>query len=119
MSSRRLRVLAQGLPPESLTMTAMRNALSAEEYEEQARAGKPEEGRWSMLEQLVAGLTDAVCELQYITVVANSDGKGRKPKKPEPMRRPGVGAAVPRKRESLTDEHADFLFNMINGGGAA
>jgi len=100
-------------------MTAMRNALSAEEYEEQARNGKPEEGRWSMLEQLVAGLTDAVRELQYITVVANSDGKGRKPKKPEPMRRPGVGSAAPKKRETLTDAHADFLFNMINPGGAA
>ncbi|MGH3584719.1 MAG: hypothetical protein ACRDQ0_00185 [Pseudonocardia sp.] len=98
-------------------MTALRNALSPEEYEEQSKHGKPEEGRWSMDQQLLAGITDAVRELQYITVVANSDGKGRKPKKPEPMRRPGVG--VPQAREQLTDAHAEFLFNMINGGGAA
>lgn len=98
-------------------MTALRNAMTPEEYEEQAQKGKPEDGRWSMVEQLLAGLTDAVRELQYITVVANSDGKGRKPKRPEPMRRPGVG--VPQPREELTDQHAQFLFDMINGGGAA
>lgn len=97
-------------------MTALRNAMPPEEYEEQARNGKPEEGRWSMIEQLIAGLTDAVRELQYITVVANSDGKGRKPKRPAPMRRPGVG--VPQQREALTDQHAQFLFDMINGGAA-
>ncbi|WP_367572157.1 hypothetical protein [Streptomyces globisporus] len=119
MSPRRLRVLIQRLPPESATMTALRNALTPEEYEEQARNGKPEEGRWSVLEQLVAGLTDAVRELQYITVVANSDGKGRKPQRPEPMRRPGVGAGVPKKCEQLTDQHADFLFKMLNPEGAA
>lgn len=97
-------------------MTALRNALSPEEYEKQAKNGKPEEGRWSMDQQLLAGLTDALRELQYITVVANSDGKGRKPRRPEPMRRPGVG--VPQAREALTDEHANFLFDMINGGAA-
>ncbi|WP_307123170.1 hypothetical protein [Streptomyces sp. B1I3] len=112
-------MLIQGLPPQSLTMTALRNALSPEELEEQSQNGRPEEGRWSMDQQLLAGITDALRDLQYITVVANSDGKGRKPKRPEPMRRPGVGAAVPKKRESLTDAHADFLFNMINPGGAA
>lgn len=116
MTPRRLRVLIQRLPPESATMTALRNALTPEEYEEQAKNGKPEEGRWSMDQQLLAGLTDALRELQYITVVANSDGKGRKPKKPEPMRRPGVG--VPQKRDGLTDQHAQFLFDMINGGAA-
>lgn len=97
-------------------MTALRNAMTAEEYEEQARNSKPEEGRWSMVEQLLAGLADAVRDLQYITVVANSDSKGRKPKRPEPMRRPGVGGPPP--REELTDQHAEFLFNMINGGAA-
>lgn len=116
---RRLRVLIQRLPPESATMTALRVAMSAEEYEEQARSGEPEKGRWSMDQQLLAGISDALQDLQYITVVANSDGKGRRPKRPEPMRRPGVGAGAPKRRETLTDTHADFLFSMINGGGAA
>lgn len=119
MSWRQVRVLIQHLPPESATMTSLRNALTPEEYEEQAKNGKPEQARWSVVEQLLAGITDAVRELQYITVVANSDGKGRKPTRPEPMRRPGVGAGVPKKREQLTDQHADFLFKMLNPDGAA
>ncbi|MEU1434076.1 hypothetical protein ABZ438_08245 [Streptomyces sp. NPDC005786] len=119
MTSRRLRVLIQRLPPESATMTALRNALTPEEYAEQAQNGEPEKGRWSMDQHLLAGISDALRDLQYITVVANSDGKGRKPTRPEPMRRPGVGAGVPKKREQLTDQHADFLFNMLNPDGGA
>lgn len=97
-------------------MTALRNAMSAEDFEKQSQDGEPEKGRWSQQEQLLAGISDALRDLQYITVVANSDGKGRRPKRPEPMRRPGVGA--PKKREALTDAHAEFLFKMINGGVA-
>ncbi|MGW6741629.1 hypothetical protein ACWGDX_13035 [Streptomyces sp. NPDC055025] len=117
MTVRRLRVLIERLPPESATMTALRNAMTAEEHEQLARKGEPEKGRWSQIEQLLAGISDGLRDLQYITVVANSDGKGRKPKRPEPMRRPGVGTS--KAREALTDEHANFLFNMINGGGAS
>lgn len=100
-------------------MTALRNALTPEEYEEQAKNGKPEKASWSVDQQLLAGITDAVKDLQYITVVANSDGKGKKPRRPEPMRRPGVGVGVPKKREELTDAHAEFLFNMLNPSGSA
>lgn len=117
MTSRRLRVLIERLPSESATMTALRNAMTPEEREKQAQKGEPEKGRWSQLEQLMATAVDALRDLQYITVVANSDGKGRKPKQPEPLRRPGVGGS--KKREALTDAHANFLFNMINGDGAA
>jgi len=117
MTSRRLRVLIERLPAESATMTALRNAMTAEEYEEQAQKGEPEKGRWSQAEQLLAGISDALRDLQYITVIASGDGKGKKPKRPQPMRRPGVGGAKP--REALTDAHADFLFKMINGDGAA
>lgn len=116
MTWRQLRVLIQHLPPESATMTGLRNAMPAEEYEQQAQGAEPEKGRWSMDQQLLAGISDALRDLQYITVVANSDGKGRKPKRPEPMRRPGVGGS--KKREALTDQHANFLFDMINGGAA-
>lgn len=97
-------------------MTALRNAMPAEELEKQSQGGEPEKGRWSMDQQLLAGISDALRDLQYITVVANSDGKGQKPQRPEPMRRPGVGG--PKKREALTSEHAEFLFNMISGGAA-
>jgi hypothetical protein len=116
MTWRQLRVLIMHLPPESHTMTALRNAMSAEDFQKQAQDGEPEKGRWSQSEQLLASIADGVRDLQYITVIANSDGKGRKPKRPEPMRRPGVGG--PKKREALTDQHAEFLFNMINGGAA-
>lgn len=116
MSSRRLRVLIQNLPPESATMTVLRNELTAEEYERQARNGKPEEGRWSMSEQLLAGVTDALREIQYILVVANSDGKGRKPRRPEPIRRPGVAPKT--TRQPMSDTAAAKLFQLINGGAA-
>ncbi|MEU8829327.1 hypothetical protein [Streptomyces sp900116325] len=116
MSNRRLRVLLTRLPPESHTMTAMRNAMSPEEYEAQARDGKPEEGRWSQMEQLLAGITDALHQIEYILVRANSDGKGPKVKRPDPMRRPGVGG--PKKADKITNAQATTLFQLINGGAA-
>ena len=54
MSWRRLRVLIQHLPPESATWTALRNELSPAELAAQAEKGRPELGRWSQLEQLIA-----------------------------------------------------------------
>lgn len=116
MTWRQVRVLVQNLPPESATMTALRNDMTVEEYEQQARGGEPEKGRWSMAEQLLAGITDSLHQLEYILVVANSDGKGRKPKRPEPMRRPGVGGG--KKREELSERGAAVLFELINGGAA-
>ena len=79
---RRMRVLLQGLPPESATMTALRNGMSDEELAEQAEKGEPEKARWSQLEQLTATLVDAVRRLEYVTILANSDGKSRKPPPP-------------------------------------
>lgn len=117
MTWRQLRVLIQHLPPESATMTALRIAMDPEEYEEQARNGQPENGRWSMAEQLLAGISDSLHQLEYILVLANSSGKGRKPKRPTPMRRPGVTA--PPERDQLTEQGAEFLLTLINGGGAA
>ncbi|MFI2081415.1 hypothetical protein ACH43Y_13845 [Streptomyces rubiginosohelvolus] len=116
MSWRQVRVLIQHLPPESATMTGLRNALTPEEYEEQAKSGKPEEGRWSMDQHLLAGVSDSLQQIQYILVRANSDSKGPKPKRPEPMRRPGVGG--PKKRDKINEAQADTLFKLINGGAA-
>lgn len=115
MSWRRLRVIIERLPPESHTKTEMRNSLSPEEYEEQARGGEPEKGRWSATEQLLAGVTDSLRSLEYILTVANSSGKGRRPQQPKPMRRPGVTRP---KDDHLTEQGASFLFGLINGSAA-
>lgn len=114
MSWRRLRVLIQHLPPESHTMTALRNSLSAEELAEQAELGEPDKGRWSQLEQLVAAVADSVRRLEYITILANSDSKA-KTVPPEPIARPGAGARKAKPRVSA--QTADRLFQLINGGG--
>lgn len=110
-----LRVFVQHLPPESHTMTALRNATSDDELAEQADAGEPERGRWSQTEQLLALLADHVARLSYITLLANS-GKGAKPSVPEPIRRPG--ARPPGLKAPMTDEGAEVLFQLINGGAA-
>lgn len=117
MSWRRLRVVLQHLPPESHTMTAMRNALSDEELEAQADSGEPERAAWSQLEQLVAATVDAVRRLEYVLICANTDKSGDRPRPPEPIRRPG--ARPPRPSTQITDLGAEVLFKLINGEGAA
>lgn len=113
MSWRRLRVLIQHLPPESHTMTALRNAMSDEELAEQADKGEPEKGRWSQTEQLLAVLADRLARVEYVLICAHSE---KKQDPPEPMRRPG---AKPRKaKPKLTDDSAQTLFQLINGGAA-
>jgi hypothetical protein len=116
MSWRTLRVLIENLPPESATMTALRNSLTDEQLTEQAERGEPEKARWSQLEQLVAGLCDAVRRLEYVTILANSDGKSKKPDPPEPISRPGAKPRRPKPK--LTDASRDVLFKLINGGAA-
>lgn len=115
MSWRRLRVILQSLPPQSLTMTALRNACPDEELEEQADTGRPEEAPWSQLEQLVATVADAVRRVEYVLICANTDKAGSRPSPPEPIRRPGAGR---RSASQITDEGAEVLFNLINGGAA-
>jgi hypothetical protein len=114
MTWRRLRVIIQGLPPESRTMTALRNTMSEADLVEQADRGEPEKGRWSQLEQLVAALVDSSRRLEYLLVAVNSDGKHKLPDPPEPLRRPGASARGPRKR--ISKANADRLFTLINGG---
>ncbi|MFJ7998935.1 hypothetical protein ACIQ7D_17565 [Streptomyces sp. NPDC096310] len=112
-----MRVLVQHLPPESATTTALRNAMTPEEYEAQAEKGEPEKGRWSQTEQLLAGITDSLRTLEYILIRVNSDGKGRKPKRPEPIRRPGATSKP--AREPMSEAASQRLFEIINGGSAA
>lgn len=115
MSWRRLRVLIQHLPPESATLTAMRNAMSPEELAEQAESGEPEKGRWSQEEQLMAALVDAVRKVEWVLWCVNTEKKDR-PDPPEPMRRPG--AAPKKQKAKLTEKSADRLFHLLNGGAA-
>lgn len=98
-------------------MTALRNATPDEDLERMADEGEPEKGRWSQLEQLIAAQLDSSRRIEHILILANSDGKGRKPKAPEPIRRPG--ARPPKKKTAqMSDRSAEVLFRLINGGAA-
>jgi len=110
MTWRRLRVLIQHLPPESATWTALRNGLSDEELAEQAEKGEPEKGRWSQLEQLIAANLDAARRIEYVLICANTESKAKRPKAPEPVRRPGSKPLRPKVQLSLTS--AEFLFQL-------
>lgn len=113
-SWRWLRVLIKHLPPESHTMTALRNEMTPRELAEQAEKGDPERGRWSQEEQLLAALVDSVRRLEWVLICVNTEKKSKRPDVPEPMRRPGAG---PRKTTAtLTGKSADTLFRLINGG---
>ncbi|MER7053493.1 hypothetical protein [Streptomyces sp. NPDC000351] len=104
------------LPPESHTMTALRNGMSQAELDAQADKGEPEKGRWSQLEQLVASNTDAIRRLEWVLICVNVDKKSKRPDPPEPMRRPG---ARPRKKPAqLTKKSANTLFELLQGGAA-
>lgn len=97
-------------------MTAIRNAMPDEELAEASEDSEPEKGRWSQSDQLLALVADRVARLEYITICANSDSKGRKPQAPEPVRRPGAQQKKPRPR--LTESGAERLFQLINGGAS-
>lgn len=116
MTWRQLRVLIQHLPPESSTMTALRNKLSDEELAEHAEKGEPEKGRWSQMEQLTASLLDAVRRLEFVTICANTEKERDQPDPPEPTRRPGAKARKPKPK--ISDASAERLFQLINGGAA-
>lgn len=117
MSWRRLRVIIQHLPPESHTMTALRNATPEQALEEQADQGEPEKGRWSQADQLLAAVYDRLGRIEYVLICANTESKGKRPPVPEPLRRPG---AQPRKpKAKLTARSAETLFQLINGGAEA
>lgn len=116
MSWRRLRVLIQHLPPESATWTALRNGLSDEELAEQADKGEAEKGRWSQLEQLIAANLDAARRIEYVLICANTEKKSQRPNPPEPVPRPGAKPLRPKAK--LTENSANVLFQLINGGAA-
>jgi hypothetical protein len=109
-------VFIEHLPPESHTMTALRNELTPIQLDEQAGKGEPEKARWSQQEQLLAAAVDAIRRLEWVLICVNSEKKSKRPDPPEPMRRPGAG---PRKKTAqLTDRSANRLFELLQGGAA-
>jgi len=117
MTWRRLRVLIQHLPPESHTMTALRNSMTAEEQATQAESSDPEKANYSNLEQLVAATVDSVRHLEYTLICINTEKKSKRPEAPKPLPRPG--STPPKKKaEPMSDGAAERLFQLINGGAA-
>lgn len=100
-------MLIEHLPPESATMTALRNENPTTVRED---GPDPAEGRWSQLEVLIASLVDELRYLRHDYRVANGD---KKAKKPDPIRRPGMENA--RHKSEMTPEQYDWLFRHING----
>ncbi|GAA2192701.1 hypothetical protein [Streptomyces bangladeshensis] len=109
-------MLIQHLPPESATWTELRNATPEDLLAEQAVSGEPEKGQWSHLEQLVAIVADRLARVEYVLICANTEKKSKRPDPPEPIRRPGTR---PRKKKArLTEQSADRLFELLQGGAA-
>jgi hypothetical protein len=90
LSLRRLGVLVKGLPPESLTVSALADQVDPD------RLAEPEfERRWSVDQHLLAGVMDAVNALHHSYSQAHSK---RRIGKFTPLVRPGK--APPRRRLS-------------------
>jgi hypothetical protein len=84
LTYRRLAVLIAGLPQESLTKTALRNATPVVDLSEQAATN--DYGPWSQVEMLLAELVDTMHWLQWAKTKDGSDNKNP----PKPFPRPGV-----------------------------
>lgn len=99
MTWRRLRVLISGLPPESLTLTALRNATPPEVMAEAVKAADPGTGRWSQDQMLAAAQFDVLRLILHVLAAAH----GAKPgKAPLPMPRPGITA--PKSRRTSAED---------------
>lgn len=81
-------MLLDGLPQESLTKTAIRDGMTLEQW--QAMPASQAWGPWSHTDHLLARNADLMALVQW-TLVALKAEKGKAPKPPEPMPRPGVG----------------------------
>lgn len=86
MTWRRLGVLLDGLPGESLYKTAVRDALGDEKLAELAKKPRDGHGPWSHTDLLLASIVDRLGELTYVVMAI----AGNKPKPPKPVPRPGV-----------------------------
>jgi hypothetical protein len=91
LSWRRLGVLLAGLPPESATVTAIRDASP-----EPVEPVDPPDGHgpWSRTEMLLALLADQLVRLQWLYVSAHTKNP---PPQPEPLPRPGIRPSARRE----------------------
>lgn len=87
-------MLISALPPESLTLTELRNAAQEDPDAPAAEPVDPSSGRWSSPEMLLALLVDEVRLLRW-TMIASNAGSTAAGSPPDPVGRPG---AKPRKK---------------------
>ncbi len=98
-------MLIEHLPPESATMTAIRNDQEKSGALDDLPEGKPEEAPWSKLEMLLATAIDELRALRHAYTVVHSP-KGSSGKSPEPVPRPGYKR---RRKSRLTQEQRKML----------
>jgi hypothetical protein len=127
LSWRKLLVLVEHLPPEGALNTAIRNATP--EAELAAAVGDSAHAPWSTLETLIASLIDELRQLSWMYSTVHSKTA---PKKPEPIRRPGVTgrrhgklmriseirALDPRMRNMSDDQIRELMNSPMMRGGA-
>ncbi len=116
---RRLGVLYDGLPGQSLTKTAQANALGDAKLAELAKKARDGHGPWSHTDMLLADLIDAVNANTYILRLANTPKERQKSVKPaEPIHRPGLVRKRGRGRTTLAPEARELLAYMAANHGA-
>lgn len=86
MTFRRVRILLDRLPPESITKTAMRENLPPAELAARTHTEPDSHGPWSHTEMLLARVIDQLGIIEY----AVYRSQGGKPPEPKPTPRPGV-----------------------------
>lgn len=110
MTHRMVRSLIDALPPESAYKTAIRDRMTAADFES---LPEPEGwGPWSRTDELLAVLCDRVSWLIYTTAAA----AGGKPSDPEPMRRPGIGKTGRERRYQAALTQALITYTRENDG---
>lgn len=105
-------MLISQLPPESATATAIRNAVAESgEAEVGGDDVDPSEGRWSLTNILLAGLTDEIRWQRFEFRQVNSSQPGQAPSQ---VPRPGIKAKKQR-RAKITMEQRVMLDPRLRG----
>lgn len=113
---RRLGVLYDGLPGQSLTKTAWANDLGDQKLSELATERHDRHHPWSHTDLLIADLIDAVNVNTWVLMQAHVDQAKRKQiKRPEPVHRPGL---VRKRRPKATPQMREVLAYMSANQGA-
>jgi hypothetical protein len=98
LSWRELNVVIDRLPPESATKTAMREALSDEELKALGDKVGTNYGPWSKAEHLLAGISDKIAMLQWVTIALQSPEKHEQPAQ---YPRPGVARPAAERKVDM------------------